>query len=557
MITKTISIIKHEAESVSTKALYRGEKRKMLFIILTNLRKEGNAGNIKDLPYGALSIAKHNADIAEFRFLDLSVDEDYIDELRTEVHEKIIENIPDFIGISIMFDNAYWAIKHVIDVVRNVCPSAILVGGGPAISPIAASVVKTQDIDAVCFSEGELPIRDLLKAEDPKQTLESHKSWITKSSSNKEPDKTLLTDLDNVIEIDYSYVDVNSYQRKVSYNPTDHRFLDDLRSFPLITSRGCPFKCAFCWHSGEDDTSMRYASIDSIIKHLEIIVEKYGANTITIYDDMLLLPRARAKELFRRMIPFKFRIELPNGLSPTYMDEELVELMYLAGVRSVRLAIESGDDWVIKHLVNKPLKIYQVQPVVEALRKNGMWVVGFFVIGMPGETDEHRLKTKEMALKWGLDSAVMSIASPIKGSLLYEECVREGYISNDEFLVSGYLFGENVINTPEFSAKKIATQAYLMNLEVNFINFYRYKTGEYKVAIDYFNFIVNTYPSHAIAYYCLARAHLALGDHKKAAENLNIAVRNYKNSELWRDYFEYFEIDVVSEADAVDTLLIS
>lgn len=259
---------------------------------------------------------------------------------------------------------------------------------------------------------------------------------------------------------------------------------------------------------------------------------------------MLLLNKNRAKDIFKKLAPLNLRIELPNGLSPTYMDEELVKLMYAAGVRSVRLAIESGDEWVVRELVNKPMRIRHVDAVMRILKKYNIWVVGFFVIGLPGETDEHREITKRKILDWGIDQASISVASPIKGSLLYEQCIKEGYIENesDDFIVSGFLFGENIINTKEFTAEEISRQAYLMNLDVNFKNSNRLKIGDYQSAEKFFTFVSDTYKNHGFAHYCLAIAKEKLGDKINSRIHYKIAKEIYQNHPEWRSHFDYFGI---------------
>ncbi|OQP85223.1 hypothetical protein BTR14_16400 [Rhizobium rhizosphaerae] len=517
-----------------------------MFVVVTHLRSEGNAGNIQDYPYGVLSIIKHNKGLADFDIIDVAVNNDNLPQLEERLRQKLQSFQPEILGISVMFDNAYFAIAPIIQLTKDVLPTCLVVCGGPAVSPIAKKILQNQPgLDAVCFSEGELPFQDLLMADDLFKAVDDHPSWVSRKDmdSAKGPQKKLLNDLDQVIDIDYSLIDVFDYERRVSFNPLDDRYLDNLRAFPIVTSRGCPFKCSFCWHSGENDKSMRYAGVDELIAHVEKIIALYGANCLIFYDDMLLLARDRAKEIFRRLAPYNLRIELPNGLSPTYMDEELVELMYKAGVRSVRIAVESGDEWVIRNLVNKPMKIAHVQPVVDALRKYDIWVVAFIVVGLPGETDAHRKTTREKIIEWGIDLCSISVASPIKGSLLYEQCLKEGYIDpNAEFQVSGFLFGENVINTKEFTAEYISDAAYLMNLDVNFVNAYRLQKGDYAAAASYFQYITRTYQNHAFGHYCLALAKAHLGERALAEKHWLEARRIGESDPLWGGYFRHFDI---------------
>jgi anaerobic magnesium-protoporphyrin IX monomethyl ester cyclase len=527
-------------------AAVQRRKRRVLLVGLTQLRPLGNAGNYQDYPYGLLSIATYCKDIADFEILDLAIRGNDTVTFQDELRAKLTGERFDVIGISVMFDNAYRYVAPTARIARDMMPESLLLLGGAAIYPAAEKVLKLQqDIDAIGYSEAEVFFRDLLLAADMKQEIESHNSWVSRASikHGMRPEKNVLMDLNKVVDVDYSLVDAASYSPISSYYPTLDLHVENSVQFPLITSRGCPFKCTFCWHSGENDTSMRYASVDRIVDHLEHLVQTYGLTTVSIYDDQILLNRGRAKEFFRKVARLNLRIELPNGVTVSYLDDELAELMYKGGVRAIRLAIESGDPYVLRHIINKPMRLDRVKPVVESLRKFNIWIFGFFVIGMPGETDEHRRNTVNFIRDVGIDWCSVSIASPTKGSLLYQECLENGYIEEKEdFLESGYLIDENVISTPQYSAEYISQAAYDVNLEVNFVSNYRMSIGDYMHASLYFQYLVRTYPDHAFAHFYLAKCLVHLGKPESAEKHMNIARKLKGEDPRWAGSFERFNL---------------
>lgn len=524
------------------------KKRRVLMIALTQLRPTGNAGNFQDYPYGVLSIATYCKDIADFEIVDAVArsggDASYLDLISDVLKRQQF----DVVGISVMFDNAYRYIAPAAQLIRQMLPTALVLLGGAAIYPAASKVLELQpDVDAIGYSEAEVAMRNLLLADDMAIALAGSSAWVTRDSVARgvSPDKNLLMDLNQVVDVDYSLVNVDAYRPISSFYPTRERPIANPVQFPLITSRGCPFKCTFCWHSGENDTSMRYASVDRIVEHLKHLVATYGLTTVAIYDDQILLNRGRAKEFFRKVAPLNLRIELPNGVTVSYLDDELAQLMYEGGVRAVRLAIESGDPYVLRHIINKPMRLERVKPVVESLRKFGIWIFGFFVVGMPGETDEHRRNTVAFIKDVGIDWCSVSIASPTKGSLLYQECITNGYIEEkDDFLVSGYLTNENVINTPDYSADYISQAAYDLNLEVNFVQNYRMRIGDFESAARYFEYLVGTYPDHAFARYYLAQCLRELGRAQEAARQMAAVRQICADDAEWRGRFQRFGIDV-------------
>lgn len=525
-------------------------KRVVLLVALTFLRKSGYAGSFQDYPYGLLSIATYCKVIADIHILDLVITDDnpleYLDKL-----EKCINTIkPEVVGFSVMFDSAYAYVSRAAKLVKQHQPGCPVVLGGAAISTDSEIVISTQlHVDAVCYSEGEVPFFDLLLSHDMHHLLLTHKSWVTRQSitSGKIPRKSLLSNLDQVIDIDYSFLRVSDYELRSSYIPTIDLPISTPVQFPLITSRGCPFKCTFCWHSGDADISMRYASVEKIIAHLERLVADYGLNTIAIYDDQLLLNRKRAKDLFKRMSSLGCRVELPNGVTVGYIDEEMVSLMHAAGVRAVRLAIESGDPFVLSKIIKKPLRVEIVKPVVELLHKYSIWVIGFFVIGMPGENDAHRIKTIELIKCAGIDWSMVSTAVPCRGSALWQECIESGYVEKASEFVEINFNNNIAISTPEYSAEYLSKFAYFMNLDVNFVNNRGMAVGEYKTMAKYFLHLTSVYPDHAFAHYYLAKALSKLGEFDQANNHHEIFRKIIHENAEWNGYASIFGLDGFDE----------
>jgi anaerobic magnesium-protoporphyrin IX monomethyl ester cyclase len=382
----------------------------------------------------------------------------------------------------------------------------------------------------------------LINSENMLELLEKDPSWATKKAINagKIPKKSSLENLDEVINIDYSLINISAYSTmKESFSPFAGE-MENPKQFFVVTSRGCPFKCAFCIRSSDDDKSIRYASVDKIIEHVEFLVKNYGMNILTFYDDQILLNKKRAKQLFRELAKFNLRIECPNGLSVAFIDDEMAELMKIAGMDTVCLAIESGSPYVLYDIIHKPLRIEMVAPVVQSLRKYGFWIQGYFVSGMPGERDEHREETVRFIKDVELDWAGFSLAVPSRGSELYRNCIKKKYIQN---LGIGELeTNKYIINTPEYSAEYVERKTYLMNLHVNFVENYRMKRGDYEIATKCFGDVIKRYSGHAFAHYYRAKAFDAMGDIEHAKMDMDSFNEILEKDNIWKEYAKYFNI---------------
>nr|VFJ96099.1 MAG: Radical SAM superfamily enzyme YgiQ, UPF0313 family [Candidatus Kentron sp. LFY] len=501
--------------------------------------------SFKAFPYGLLSLATYlkrqignslNIEILDCNFNDGR-------DIISVIKGKLTEFKPDVVGLSMMFDNSYGYLKDISITIKKYNKDTIVVLGGAAATASYASIMAEQEnIDGICFSEGEIPFLRMLNSKNMLDFVDKDVSWITRSSlrEGRVPKKTLVENLDDVIAVDYGFIDTSSYAMGEAFSPFAGQ-MASRKQFFLLTSRGCPFKCTFCMRSADDDKDMRYASVKEIINHLRFLVSEYNMNVLTIYDDQILLDKERAKHLFRELAQFNFRIECPNGLSVAFMDDELIKLMRDAGMDTVFLAIESGSPYVLNELIHKPLKLKMVKPVVKTLRKHNFWIHGFFVSGMPGERDEHRDETVEFIKEVGLDWSGFSLATPSRGSELFKICIENGYIRRDmgvaELDVNKY-----IINTPEYTPEYVAKKTYTMNLDVNFVNNYRMKHGEYRIAADAFMDVIKRYPNHAFAYYYLSKSLYALNKDREA----QLAMENFyeikRKDDMWKEYVKYFNI---------------
>jgi anaerobic magnesium-protoporphyrin IX monomethyl ester cyclase len=524
-------------------------KRNILLVVMPYLLPMKNLKNAKvrsfrAFPYGVLSIAtylkNHAAEHVNIEIIDcnFSSGEDYLDVLQ----RKIMVFQPDIVGLSMMFDNSYQYVSRICSVIKEYKNNTLIVMGGQAASSSYAYILEDQPaIDGICFQDGEVPLLRLATGEQVSATL-NEAPWMTmeKLKQNQVPQKMVLQNIDEVIDIDYRFVDVEGYSMEEAFSPFSRRQKGD-KQFFLVTSRGCPFKCVFCMHSAHDDRTMRYADVDKLIKHVEHLITRHKMNIMTIYDDQLLFYKDRAKEIFRRLANFNIRVECPNGLSVAYIDEEMAMLMRQAGMDTAALAIESGSPYVLNQLIHKPLKLDKVGPVVGYLRKYGFWIQGFFVTGIPGEKDEHREETINFIRTVGLDWSGFSCASPIPGSKLHQICVDHGYIEKN-IKLGGLDTNKYIITTPEYKPHYIVRKTYLMNLDVNFVHNYRMRTGDYEIAAKAFADIIARYNNHAFAYYYLAEAYARLGKGdaaKKAKRKFN---KIMEEDNFWKDYVEYFRL---------------
>jgi magnesium-protoporphyrin IX monomethyl ester (oxidative) cyclase len=236
------------------------------------------------------------------------------------------------------------------------------------------------------------------------------------------------------------------------------------RAISMITSRGCPFNCSFCsvhLHMGK---MFRAHSADYVVDHIQYVVAKYGVKTIYFEDDNLTLDLKRFEAICDKIIENDISIswETPNGVRPDYLTCSLLKKMKKSGCQSVFFGIESGDQFVLDHIIDKSLRLKKVIEVAKMCKEIGLKTGGFYIIGFPGETKEDMLKTVQFALRLKRDFDVgmhLFIATPLYGTRLYRECKYKGYLSKNltskSFAEVRQPGGMPLIETEDFTPQEV------------------------------------------------------------------------------------------------------
>ncbi len=510
------------------------------------------------IPYGILSLQAymkaHCTTPVEIEIMDLNLPmrqaveandtEGLLSHFDDMIAERVREFRPTIAGISALFNISFRYIGDVARVVRHNAPDALIVAGGGLPSAAYQQVLEMcPAVDAICKGEGEIPLCDLVDAEDRSELLERHASWITRMgvTAGKIPGHTFVQNLDDIPMLEYGALNLDNYNSR----SIDKRYTGEKkREMAIHTSRGCPFKCVFCSNPSLHGHDVRAMSVERVASEVRRMKEEYGMTVLLIEDDHFFYDKARAKAVLRALVEMNVRIEFPNGVAVYAIDDEVSELFSKAGVSTVALAVESGSDYVLNKIIKKPLKTIMVKDKVKMLRAHGVQSHVFIVLGLPGELDEHRQQTLDLLLDVGFDWAHVFCAVPIFGSRLHEICVDKGYIEETNFL--DHVNTKSVIRAPGVDPDEIERAAYQINLMVNFVHNYNLKAGNYETAKRYFENVVNKYPTHAFGHHALARAYEGLGQAEAAAECRRHFEEIVAGDDWWREQSEnYGLVDTV------------
>jgi radical SAM superfamily enzyme YgiQ (UPF0313 family) len=197
----------------------------------------------------------------------------------------------------------------------------------------------------------------------------------------------------------------------------------------MISSRGCPFQCSFCFKQAVDKKSM-YRTAEDVVDEMEYLQKEWGVREIMFYDDVFTLHKKRVAEICQLYRARKLDVlwEAPTrvDLVPT----ELLREMAASGCRRLRFGIEHGDPDILQRM-KKESDIARIEMAVTAASRAGIQAFGYFIVGWLGETREQFERTVDLACRLPLSYASFYTATPLPGTTLHREAVAAGAIPAD------------------------------------------------------------------------------------------------------------------------------
>lgn len=283
---------------------------------------------------------------------------------------------------------------------REQNPHAIIVGGGANFTDLVKSRLTQyipNEFDSIIVGPGELAMQDLI-ADMP----------------NIKPyyEHPLDRDLDSMPNPDYGLVDLKSYNRKIG----------DRRSLSILTSRGCPFGCAFC-SIGNQYKTVKYRSPEAVAKEIRQIIDTYGIRSFNFQDDTFLTDKRRTHQLLSLLEPFgiNFRCHGRIGLDTK---EDYVRLKR-AGCSQICWGIESGSQFILDRM-KKNVTVGQCKETISCVQELDILDRAFFIVGFPGESAETLEKTKEFIKEANPSQCFVSTFQPYPGTDVWRHPARYG-----------------------------------------------------------------------------------------------------------------------------------
>lgn len=382
------------------------------------------------------------------------------------IKKKIVELNPDVVGISCFtLDRLPYVIK-ISKITKRINKNIKVVVGGTITSPIPERILKHDSVDFVILGEGEYTFLKIIEKIEKNCDDFSKIDGLAYKENGKikiNPKKMYIKNLDKLPLPARHLFPLEKY---FHYQMKFHGH----KKLSILTSRGCPNNCSFCYVPVSSRRIYRKRSPKNVVDEIEYLIKKYDVKQISIVDDNFSFDLIRAKKIFREIIKRKLKFFFDIQSEIMSFDQSLLKLMKKAGLRQIYLPIESGDKFVLKKIMNKKMDLVKVRKIAKICNKLGLYIIANIVLGMPGETKKSIVNTMKFVLSLPIHSLSINFATPFPGTDLYQLCEKKGYI-NKKHLLNSLIYDPCACEKPYIETKCLSKKELLIFEKSFFLRF--------------------------------------------------------------------------------------
>ena len=353
------------------------------------------------------------------RIIDLN-----IRQLRKGKLAKEVERA-DIVGIGGMITE-YSEVLRLIEFVKSVNQDLTVILGGVLATLKAKELLETSQADFAVMGEGERTIVSLVDA------IQNYSYGLAgiKGIAYKHNHEVIVTGpVEHIADLDSNphparhLLNMDRYIMN-HFRNLGMRSFSNIRSTNLITSRGCPYSCNFCFQ-GMWGHKLRARSPQNIVDEMILLIRDYNINGFFFADDSFMVNKKDLFELCKLINKNQLKVVWGCNGRIDLVTMELLRTMRGAGCLSIGYGIESGNQQVLDY-IGKGITLSQIREAVKWTKQAGISIIGFFLIGMLGETKETINDTLKFARELDLDFSGFTLVHPFPGTRLYDSMLEAG-----------------------------------------------------------------------------------------------------------------------------------
>jgi anaerobic magnesium-protoporphyrin IX monomethyl ester cyclase len=339
----------------------------------------------------------------------------------SDMHEELERFQPDLVGISSLSHEG-GTLHGVSRLAKEANPDCLVLAGGPHASMFFDKVLEDRNVDAAVVGEGEQTAADLIKAYESGGDVAVIPGVATRSDTGgvRLVPGAFLENLDCLPFPSWDLVDVAGYAKR----PNMNSMLKRRRYMAILTSRGCPYGCAYCHNLF--GRGFRFRSPENVFREMEVLCNEHGVEEFHVVDDIFNLDKERAHAICDLIIQNRLNVSFafPNGLRGDILDRDLIRKMVRAGCYAMTYAVETASPRLQK-LLHKNVDLQKLERAIAWSYEAGVITKGFFMLGFPTESLAEIQRTISYAVHSRLLLAGFFCVVPFPRTSLFELATTE------------------------------------------------------------------------------------------------------------------------------------
>lgn len=303
-----------------------------------------------------------------------------------EVINVVTTYSPDVIGVSVLSVTLPSA-KHLINLLRHICPNAIIFTGGAHATLCPEDLVDISDY--VITNEGENVVVDVINGKYSKGIIKG--SRVTNLDSLPFPAIDKLHNIQNYKKRDLSII---------------------------MSSRGCQNSCKFCSSFDLWKCNVVRKSTDYFYNEIKHLIDEYEINDFFITDDSFTCCKEWLYQFLEKIKDLNITWRCFARIDS--IDDEMIDRMIASGCRHIKLGIESGSQRILK-MINKEITIEDIHNADKILKTKNIKWSAYFIIGFPNETIEDIRETQQIMKEISADSITVNVYTPLPKNRLSKD----------------------------------------------------------------------------------------------------------------------------------------
>lgn len=338
---------------------------------------------------------------------------------------------PVCIGFSIMTGGQQ--IKNALEmanIAKNIHQNTIIVFGGPHVNILPEETLEHKLVDYVLTGPGQTSFPLFLKSLNGSISFEDVPGLIFQKNGKKIYGKKNILTNSTMVPYNFDLVNIADYiQNDITISD---------KTINYISTQGCAYRCKFCY---ETNYERKYSKlpIENVISDIKMFVDNYNINGIKFYDADWFIDANRTNilidELTRLEVSWAASVHPKDILRAVNNHTPLMEKLSNSRCKRLLMGIESGNDRVLKEVVDKGVTKDEIYFVAEKIAEYGILGSYTFIVGFPGETRYEQEETFDFIQSlWSLSprpETRVHIYTPYPGTQLYQESISMGFVPPD------------------------------------------------------------------------------------------------------------------------------